>query len=62
MKRGLVEQDKLLETSLVELQDLLAKSSCSDQSGLTEKLKALQLVEELIMRQEDLIHTKRAGE
>ena len=46
----------------MELQDLLAKSTRSDQSGLTEKLKALQLVEEMIMTQEKLMSNRRDGE
>lgn len=61
-KHGCSEQDKQLETSLEELQDLLAKSSRSDQSCLTEKLKALQLVEEMIMAQEQLMSSRRDGE
>lgn len=51
-----------MEASLAELQSLLAKSSRGGKSGLAEKLKALQLVEELIMEQEKDMGTSREGE
>ena len=51
-----------METSLAELQHLLSKSSHAEQYGLTEKLKALQLVEKMIAAQEKQISSTRDGE
>ena len=47
--------EKTTTTSLVELEGLLAQSSSSDHSGLISKLRALQLVEEMIAAQQELI-------
>ena len=48
-----------LETSLSELESLLAESSgLSGHSGMVQKLKALQLVEQMIAAQEQTLGSK----
>lgn len=48
-----------MEVSLSELEGLLTQSSSSaDHSGLLQKLRALQLVEEMIATQTQLITSK----
>lgn len=44
-----------------ELESLLASSSGKDHSGMVQKLKALQLVEEMIATQEKLISGEGDG-
>jgi hypothetical protein len=55
--------DKAMQVSMSELEDLLAKSSSMDDTGMLQKLKALQLVEQMIATQEQLIsRQERDGE
>ena len=48
--------------SLGELQELLAKSSGSSQSSLADKLRALEMVEQLIVEQERAVMESSEGE
>lgn len=49
---------KSMAVSLSELEGLLMQSSSVDHSGLVQKLRALQLVEQMIATQEELISTE----
>ena len=53
---------KPMSMSLSELEGLLANSSgAADHVGLVQKLKALQLVEQMIATQEQLLSTEENG-
>lgn len=60
-EQKLVSPDKSMQVSISKLEDLLAKSSSTDHTGMVQKLKALQLVEQMIAAQEQLISQDRDG-
>ena len=53
--------DSSARTSLSELEELLTKSASMNQSGLVQKLRALQLVEEMITVQEQRMGINGSG-
>ncbi len=56
-------ESSITASSMAELQNLLSKSSgdTGKKSSLAEKLRALQLVEELIAEQEEVVHISEGG-
>lgn len=58
---GSLPGKKTTAKSLSELEGLLAQSSSTDHLGLISKLRALQVVEQMIATQEQLIGTEGKG-